>query len=154
MKKTLLLRTYFDVTEKHLRGLQSLGENIEQKQLLSMMKSKLPRNIISKLEEQKGENDNWTVETFRKRLKRYITAQEAGNQQLRLYHSRNENIFRKNANRPSLSDSPMRYTGEALMSNLLSLPHKKSKCIFCDGKHWSDECRNFPDLLSRKRRLK
>ena len=40
MNKTLSLRTYFHETEK----------KIEQKQLQSMMKSKLPRNIISKLE--------------------------------------------------------------------------------------------------------
>ena len=79
--------------------------------------SKLPQNNFSKLEEQKDEDDEWTVETFRKRLKRYITAQEPGDQQLRLYHSRNENIFRTNTNSPSLSDSPMRYTGEVLMSN-------------------------------------
>ena len=38
MNKLLSLRTYFDPTEKHLRVLQSLGENIEQRQLLSMMK--------------------------------------------------------------------------------------------------------------------
>ena len=154
MNRTLSLRTYFDVTEKHLRALHSLGEKIEQKQLLSIMKSKLPRNIISKLEEQKDENDEWTVETFRNRLKRCRTAQEAGDQQLRLYHSKNKNIFRTNVNSPSLSGSPMRYAGEALMSNEFSLPHKSSKCIFCDGRHWSDECRNFPDVLSRKRRLK
>ena len=117
------------------------------------MKSKLPRNTISKLEDQKDENDEWTIETFRKRLKRYITVQEAGDQQLRLYQ-RNENIFRSNANSPSLSDLPMRCTGETLMSNELRVPHKNSKCIFCDGKHWSDECRSFPDVLSRKRRLK
>ena len=96
MNKTLSLRTYFDITEKHLHALQPLRENIEQKQLLSMMKSKSPRNIISKLEEQKDENYEWTVETFRKRLRKYITAQEVGGQQLRLYHSRNENIFRTN----------------------------------------------------------
>ena len=38
--KTLSLRTYFHVTEK----------KIEQKQLQSMMKSKLPRNVILELE--------------------------------------------------------------------------------------------------------
>ena len=111
MNRTLSLRTYFDVTEKHLRALHSLGEKIEQKLLLSIMKSKLPRNIISKLEEQKDENDEWTVETFRNRLKRCRTAQEAGDQQLRLYHSKNKNIFRTNVNSPSLSGSPMRYAG-------------------------------------------
>ena len=34
MNKTLLLRTYFDETEKHLPALQSLEENNEQRQLL------------------------------------------------------------------------------------------------------------------------
>ena len=99
MNKTLSLKLYFDLTEKHLRVFSALGENIEQKQFLSMMKSKLPRDVISKLEEQKHENYEWTAETFRKRLKRYITAQEPGDQQLRLYQ-RNENIFRANANKP------------------------------------------------------
>ena len=47
-----------------------------------MMKSKLPQNIKSKLEEQKDQTDEWTVETFRKKLRRYITTQEAGNQEL------------------------------------------------------------------------
>ena len=43
--------------------------------------SKLPQNNFSKLEELMDEDDEWTVETFRKRLKRYITAQEPGDQQ-------------------------------------------------------------------------
>ena len=38
-----------------------------------MMKSKLPRNILSKLEEQKDEQDEWTVGNFSKRLKRYVS---------------------------------------------------------------------------------
>ena len=118
------------------------------------MKSKLPQNIKSKLEEQKDQTDEWTVETFRKKLKRYITTQEAGNQELWLYHSTNENIFRANANSSNLSDSRMRYTGEDLMLNELSLPHKSSKCIVCDGKNWSNEWRIFQDVFSRKRRLK
>ena len=45
MNKLLSLRTYFDPAEKHLCVLQSLGENIEQKQLLSMMKPILTWNI-------------------------------------------------------------------------------------------------------------
>ena len=48
----------------------------------------------------------------------------------------------------------MRYTGEVLMPNELYLPHKNSKCIFCDGRHRGDKCRNLPDVLSRNRRLK
>ena len=50
--------------------------------------------------------------------------------------------------------SLLRYTGKDLMLNELSLPLKNSKCIFCNGRHWSDEYHNFPDVLSRKKRLK
>ena len=46
MNKTLPRRAYFDVTEEHLRPLQSLGENIEQKLLLSMMKCPNYHKII------------------------------------------------------------------------------------------------------------
>ena len=38
-----------------------------------MIKSKLLRNITSKLKEQKDENNEWTIETFRMRLKRHLT---------------------------------------------------------------------------------
>ena len=103
------------------------------------MKSKLPRNIISKLEERKGENEEWTVWTFRKRLKRYITITT-------LHQSRNENIIRTNVNSPSLLESPQRYIGEALLSNEFSPSCKSSKCIFFDGRHWNVKCRNFPDV--------
>ena len=46
MNKTLPRRAYFDVTEEQLRPLQSLGENIEQKLLLSMMKCPNYHKII------------------------------------------------------------------------------------------------------------
>ena len=119
-----------------------------------MMKSKLPQNIISNLEEQEDENEEWTVDIFRKRLKRYITTQEAGEYQSRLNHSRIENIFRKNANSPSFSESPLRYTHGALLSSEFSPPHKSAKYIFCGGRHWNDECYNFSDFISMKRGLK
>ena len=98
-----------------------------------MKKSKLPRSIISKLEEEKDENEEWIVGTFRKRLKRY--AQKARDQQSRLHHSRSENILRKNANSPSMLGSPMIYTRGALLLNEFSSTHKSSKFIFCDGRH-------------------
>ena len=46
MNKTLPRRAYFDVIEEHLRPLQSLRENIEQKLLLSMMKCPNYHKII------------------------------------------------------------------------------------------------------------
>ena len=100
VNKALSLRTYFDVTEKHLRVLQSMGENIEQRQLLSIMKSKLQKTIMSQLEK-KDKNEEWTAKIFGKSLERYITVQETGNQKSQMHHLRNENIFRINENSPS-----------------------------------------------------
>ena len=37
--------------------MQSLRENVEQSQFLSMLESKLPQTVISKLEEQKNKDE-------------------------------------------------------------------------------------------------
>ena len=74
--KTASLREFYDCTEKHLRVLQLLGESNNQNNVLTMMKPKLPRSVLLRLEEQREENEEWTVESFRKRLLRYINIQE------------------------------------------------------------------------------
>ena len=74
--KTAWLREFCDCTEKHLRALEPLGESNNQNNVLTMMKSKLPRSVLLRLEEQREENEEWTVESFRKRLLRYINIQE------------------------------------------------------------------------------
>ena len=51
------LRVFYDTTEKHLRCLKSLGEDDNQKQLLTMMKSKIPRSILFDLEKMKPEGE-------------------------------------------------------------------------------------------------
>ena len=68
--KTAWLREFCDCTEKHLRALESLGESNNQNNVLTMMKSKLPRPVLLRLEEQREEDEKWTVENFRKRLLR------------------------------------------------------------------------------------
>ena len=62
--KSASLRSFFDTTEKHLRCLCSLEEDDNQMQVLLMMKSKLPRSVLVKLEEMKPEGEEWTVENF------------------------------------------------------------------------------------------
>ena len=74
--KTASLREFYDCTEKHLRALQLLGESNNQNNVLTMMISKLPRSVLLRLEDQREENEEWTVESFRKRLLRYINIQE------------------------------------------------------------------------------
>ena len=84
------LRSFYDVTEKHLRSLQALGEITNQMQILSMMKPKLPRIILEDIEQMKDDEEEWTVKSFRKRLNKKINALEAANLQISLYKKTDE----------------------------------------------------------------
>ena len=149
------LRTFYDKTEKHLRVLQSLGEDTNHRNILSIIRSKFPGTILGKLAEMKqDETEEWTVEGFQKKLQRYISAQEEAQHQLHL-HSQEESTCTNPIVHSLRSNT--RFTGEALLSS--EIDKQKStkrtyRCIFCEGKHWSDECQQYPDLITRKEKLK
>ena len=73
--KRTSLRAMYDAIEQHLRLLHSLKEDINQRQIVSCIRSKLPQVVSVSLEQQKGTENAWTVEMLRNSLKRYITAQ-------------------------------------------------------------------------------
>ena len=52
----------YDAIEQHLILLHSLGEDINQRQIVSLMRSKLPKVVTVRLEQQKGTERDWTVE--------------------------------------------------------------------------------------------
>ena len=52
--KTTSLRAMYDAIEKHLRSLHSLGEDINQRQIVSLIRIKLPKVVTVRLEQQKG----------------------------------------------------------------------------------------------------
>ena len=79
---TSSLRATYDAVEKHLRSLQWLGKDIRHKQIISIIRTKLPKVVIARLEQQKDPDEEWTVETFRKALKNYISAQEVAESQV------------------------------------------------------------------------
>ena len=81
---TASIHEFYDCREKHLRALQSLGESNNQNNVLTMMKSKLPRSVHLRLEEQREKNEEWTGENFRKHLLCYINIQKAADYQVRL----------------------------------------------------------------------
>ena len=84
---TAKLRETYDMIEKHLRSLKALGENVDQPHFVFLIKSKLPKTVISWMEEYKDMEEKWTVESIRKALKRYICAQEVGERQTQLIQS-------------------------------------------------------------------
>ena len=75
--KTTSLCAMYHVVEHHLRSLHSLGEDINQRQI----RSKLPKVVTVRLEQQEGTERRWTVEMLQNSLKGYITAQEIGENQ-------------------------------------------------------------------------
>ena len=121
-----------------------------------IIKCKFSRSVLVKLEEMKPEAEEWTVEIFRRLLKRHINDQKAGDLQTKFFQKPDE------SSRPPISDKLYPYntntqhsTGESLLSN----KHQKSRfgrnCIFCnDEQYWSDEYSRYPDIQSLRKRLK
>ena len=80
------LRLTLDLMEKHLRSLESLGEDVNNNMIVSLAKSKLPRFVIVRLEEYKDDDSKpWDLNTLRKGLNKFVSAQEAGERQMNLH---------------------------------------------------------------------
>ena len=90
-----------------------MGEIVENKQLATLIKSKLPAEFILKLEETRP--DMWTVDNLRKTINRLITARE-----------------KSAATYVDIMDDDKRhvYSGDGLLNKDV-----KTKCIFCSEAH-------------------
>lgn len=68
------LRRLLDTLDKHFRSLEVLEQNINQDVFVSVIKSKLPSNVLLHLEIQKGSKENWNVLSLRDLLNEYVVA--------------------------------------------------------------------------------
>ena len=75
--KATSLRTFYDTMEKHLRCLQSLGEDDNNTQILTVLQSKLPRSVLLQLERIKERANELTVKKFREVLHHHISTLQA-----------------------------------------------------------------------------
>ena len=94
--KTSSLRILLDTVDRHLRSLEVLKQNINQDVFVSMLRAKLPEDVLLQLEIQHGANDKWTIFKLRDRLSDYILARE-----------RSEKSFKEQDRRP-LGTQPTR----------------------------------------------
>jgi len=78
--RTESLRYFLDTIEKHLRCLEVLKDNKHQNMFVSMIKSKIPRDVLLHIEIQKGTDHEWSVQELNYRLLAYITAKERADQ--------------------------------------------------------------------------
>ena len=158
---TAKLRETYDTIEKHLRSLKALNENVNQPHFGFVIKSKLPKIVMARMEEFKDMEEKWTVESIRKAFKRYICAQEAGGRQAELNRSAEAQETTKRFPQQKLFSpkwSGVTTTG-ALLSEMMDFSvtgGKRLVCFYCQQDHWSDECktRSFQLFNQEKRKSK
>lgn len=149
------LKVSYDSIEKHLRSLQALGEDVDTKMLVSLIMTKLPKDVITHLTDQKEDDQEWTVKLLRDKLHRYITNRENAERQCA---TKDDSKHPIGSMWPTSQDSEGKAATDALLS--VTKPFKDQKfrkreiCIYCNRKHWSDECREFPTVTARKEKIK
>ena len=156
---TSSFRVTYDAVETHLRSLQSLGENIHHRQIISIVRTKLPKVVIARLEQQKDPDEEKPVEALRKSLKNYISTQEVAESQVhqqeqsKFNNTKGSKIF-NNRNFQILERPTFGHTTEALLTVEIRPTYKTQTCAFCEVRHWTDECKSFLDIESQQGQLK
>ena len=154
--QTASLRSSYDVIGKHLRSLEALGEDVNSKLLVSLILTELPKDVLIYLTDQKPDGQEWTVKLLREKLHRYITNRGNAERQSGI----KSNSAYSDSNKSHMSQvREVMTTTEALFSNANYPPKipkasKRETCIYCKGKHWSDECQTFTTLTVRKEKIK
>ena len=144
------LRLLYDEVEKHLRSLDALKQDINQEVFISVITSKILKDVQVQLEIQKGAKNKWTVGKLRELFNDYISAREKAEEHTSAGISAIRHI-------PS---PPLRLSTEALTAGpkIKSRQFERSKpfvsCRYCNGKHWNDECQIYPTIEARKQRIK
>lgn len=146
------LRSLYDQIEKHLRSLQALEQDIDQDVFISMITSKIPKDVLIQLEIQKGACNKWTVKELRELFKQYIAARERAEQQFS--PTKSESTGEPYKPMIMVSSAEALVAGAQGVSNRKEKPTLSSRCRFCDGYHWCDECPRYTTMDVRKQRIK
>ncbi|XP_047996335.1 uncharacterized protein LOC125234172 [Leguminivora glycinivorella] len=173
-------RKTLDDIERHLRVLNSLGENIEHNHLRFLIMEKFPEEIIYEL---KLKLKDESVEELRKVLQVVLTAREEAKRTCEEGSSKVKNfttetlLVQDSGNKrrvkqrkpdvkcnmrkkfkPTLTAFTKTYQNKRKLideENTSAPVQKKRKfsCIFCSGNHFNDECTKVKSLQLRKAKL-
>ena len=142
-----------------------LQQNIDEDVFISMITTKLPKEVLVQLEIQKGTGVKWSVRKLRHLYKGYVLAREAAESQTKdrnnevkspIVHAFSNTRYRQ----PLIKPYTPCTTSEALMSSTpdRALTFNKGEankiCIYCKStQHWSDKCETYKTVDERKRKL-
>ena len=143
------LRKMYNYEERHLRSLQALEQDTDQDLFISMITSKLPKDVIQ-LEIQKGARTPWTVGELRERFNDYIVARERA----KLHLSAIKSESAKNHERLLMSSAEALVAGVQATGNRKERRRTHPKCRYCCENHWSDKCEKYATIEERKQKIK
>ncbi|XP_060601773.1 uncharacterized protein LOC132755010 [Ruditapes philippinarum] len=161
------LRFFLDKVEKTLRSLEMLKENVNQHVFVSMIRTKLPEDVLRQLEIIKGAKNEWTVDSLRDHLRDYITACEKSDKGKSdrvhggQFNSVNRGIKKDGALPTNTWNKDFhnqhhfqkfRSSADTFVAN--ETVHNKPVCRYCAENHWSDMCTRFATLEERKNRIR
>ena len=145
------LQNLYNQVEQHLRSLKALDQDTDQDLFISMITSKLPKDVLIQLEVQKGAKTPWTVKELRERFNDYIAARERADQHVSTTKSESAGDHER----------PLMSSAEALVAGVQSADNRKERkvhvyprCKYCNENHWSDECEMYATVEARKQRIK
>ncbi|XP_068759056.1 uncharacterized protein [Montipora capricornis] len=110
--------------------------------LASLIMTKLPKDVITHLTDHKEDGQEWTVQLLRDKLHRFITNRENAERQCGI---KDDSKHTARSMWLTSEDKEGKTTTETLFS--VTKPPKDQKvrrrdiCVYCQGKHWSDECK-------------
>lgn len=162
------LRCLSDKVERHLRSLEVLKQNVDQDIFVSILRSKLPEDVLIQLEIQKGVDVKWTVTRLNKQLQEYLVARERAvkekvkdTKSKTEGHERNTSLNKLPSERYSSTRNGvtnMKPSATALVTtgaNAIKKPFDtKKQCRYCQKAHWSDECNQYKTIRERRDRVK
>ena len=140
------LRTLYDHIEKHLEALE---ENIDQNIFISMITSKIPKEVLIQLELQKGARNKWTIRELWELFSNYVVARERAKQN----HYTAKGETREDYYKSMVSSAEALIVGSQAVGGKVE-KRFSANCRFCNASHWSDECTKYDTTEKRKQKIK
>ena len=116
---TCKLRQCYDSMERHLRSLEALGEDVEDRHFITLITEKLPQKVLYQLYMLKAEKE-WTVAKLRELLCKHITAMEVAGGDIRPPPASHGNRQTQNPREPRIHNQlPPNFWQEVAAQDLL-----------------------------------